>query len=85
MTHDSEVLGKEREIQVLCDRLHKAEMELATLKLERLCGETYTSVSQPTSINFVGPVAEGTSPNLLGPEGHGNKPTLTAPPQCGGG
>ena len=80
LTHDSEMLGKEREIKVLCDRLHKAEMQLATLKLERLCGGTYTSVSQPTSTNFVGPVAEGTSPNPLGPEGHNNKPTITAPP-----
>ena len=75
------MLGKDSEIKVFCDRLHKAEMELATLKLERLCGGTYTIVSQPTSNNFVGPVAEGRSPNSLGPEGHDNKPTITAPPQ----
>ena len=60
-------------------------MELATLKLERLCGGTYTSVCQPTSTNLVGPVVEGTSPNLLDLEGHDNKSTLTAPPPWSGG
>ena len=29
LTHDSKMLEKDREIRVLCDRLHKAEMELA--------------------------------------------------------
>ena len=45
LTHDSEMLRKESEIKVLYDRLHKAEMELATLKLERFCDGAYTSVS----------------------------------------
>ena len=31
LTHDEEMSEKEREIKVLCDRLHRTEMELATL------------------------------------------------------
>ena len=62
LTHDSEMLEKDREIRVLCDRLHKAEMELATLKLERLSAGTHPRVSHSTTTNLMGPTAEGAIP-----------------------
>ena len=68
MTHDSEMFEKDRKIKVLCDRLCKVKMELATLKLERLSAGTRTSVSPPTSTNFVGPMVGGASIHPLGPE-----------------
>ena len=46
LTYDEEMSEKEREIKVLCDRLHRTEMELATLKLEKLSEGTQSSVSQ---------------------------------------
>ena len=75
LTHDSEMLEKDREIRVLCDRLHKAEMELATLKLERLSAGTHPSVSHSTATNLIGPTAEGAGLNPLGLE---NKPVITS-------
>jgi len=45
LTHDSEMFEKKRKIQVLCDRLQRTEMELVTLKIERLCVGTHQSVS----------------------------------------
>ena len=65
LTHDSEMLEKDREIRVLCDRLHKAEMELATLKLERLSAGTHPSVSHSTTTNLLGPAAAGAGLNPL--------------------
>ena len=62
LTHDSEMLEKDREIRVLCDRLHKAEIELATLKLERLSAGTHPRVSHSTTTNLMGPTAEGAIP-----------------------
>ena len=61
------MFGKEKEIKVLCDRLHKAEMELPTLKLERLSAGTHPSVSHSTTTNTVGPIAGGAGLNPLGP------------------
>ena len=85
LTHDTEMFEKEREIKVLCDRLHKAEMELATLKLERLSAGTYPSVSHSTTTNIVGPIAGGVSLNPLGPGGQDNKPVITSLPEWSGG
>ena len=59
-----------RRTKVLCDRLHKVEIELATLKLERLSAGIHTSVSQPTNTNLAGPMAGRASMSPLGPEGH---------------
>ena len=77
LTHANEMLEKEREIRVLCDRLHKAEMELAALKLERLSARTHPSVSHSTTTNLIGPTAEGTglNPSSLGEH---NKPLVTS-------
>ena len=75
LTHDSEMLEKDREIRILCDRLHKAEMELATLKLERLSAGTHPSVSHSTTTNLIGPAAAGVGLNPLGLE---NKPVITS-------
>ena len=69
------MLEKDREIRVLCDRLHKAEMELTTLKLERLSAGTHPSVSHSTATNLIGPAAEGAGLNPLGLE---NKPVITS-------
>ena len=75
LTHDSEMLEKDREIRVLYDRQHKAEMELATLKLERLSAGTHPSVSHSTTANLIGPAAAGAGLNPLGLE---NKPVITS-------
>ena len=83
LTHDSEMIGKQREIKVLCDRLHRVEMELATLRLERLNAATHPTVSQSTCTNFAGSVTGGTSLNPLGPGGYNNKPTFTLPEWSG--
>ena len=66
-------------MKVLCDRLSKVEIELSTLKLERLSAGPHTSVSQPTSTNLVGPVAVEASVNPLGP-----KPIITTIPKWSG-
>ena len=85
LTHNTEMFGKEREIKVLCDRLHKAEMELATLKLERLSAGTHLSVSHSTTTNIVGPIAGGAGLNPLGPGGQDIRPVITSLPEWSGG
>ena len=72
-------------MKVLCDRLHKAEMELATLKLERLSAGTHPSVSHSTTTNIVGPIAGGAGLNPLGPGGQDIKPVITSLPEWRGG
>ena len=64
LTHDSEMFEKEREIQVLCDRLQRTEMELATLKMERLRVGTHQSVSQSIYTDTVEPVVGAANVNL---------------------
>ena len=59
-----------RRIKVLGDKLRKVEIELSTLKLERLSAGIHTSVSQPTNTNLAGPMAGRASMSPLGPEGH---------------
>ena len=78
LTHDSEMLEKDREIEVLCDRLHKAVMELATLKLERLSAGTHPNVSHSTTTNLLGPAAEGAGLNPSGLGEHENNPMITS-------
>ena len=68
-------------MKVLCDRLHRVEMELTTPKLEWLSAGTHPRVSQSISSNFVEPVAAATSLNPLGPEGHDSKSVITAVPE----
>ena len=74
------MFGKEREIRVPCNRLHKVEVELATLKLEKLYGGRHPSVSHTTATNFERPSAGGAGLNLLGPRGRDNKPVITSLP-----
>ena len=83
LTHDSEMIGKQREIKVLCDKLRRVEMELATLKLERLNAAMHPTVSQSTCTNFAGSMTGGTSLNPLGPGGYNNKPTFRLPEWSG--
>ena len=85
LTHDEEMSEKEREIKVLCDRLHRTEMELATLKLEKLSEGTQSSVSQSIYGISVGFVLGGASVNPLGPFGQDYKPMVaTLPVQSAG-
>ena len=67
LTHDSEMFEKQKEIKVLCDRLRRVEMELATLKLERLNAATHPRVSQSTCTNFAGLVISGVTRLLMIP------------------
>ena len=66
LTHDEEMFEKEREIKALCDRLHRTEMELATLKFEKLSEGTQSSVSQSICGNSVGLVVGGAPLGLFG-------------------
>jgi len=71
---------KEREIQVLCDRLQRTEMELATLKMERLRVGTHQSVSQSIYTDTVEPLVGVASVNPLGSFGQDSKPVITTLP-----
>ena len=52
---------KQKEIQLLCDRLQRTEMELATLKLERLCTGTHHTIIQSICTETVEYVVGGAS------------------------
>ena len=69
LIHDDEMLKKDEEIEILSDKLQKLEIELATIKLERLSPGTSTSVSQSISSSFVGSLPGGVSVSVSGPEG----------------
>ena len=85
LNHDDEMFKKDEEIKILSDKLQKLEIELATMKLERLSAGTSTSVSQSISSSFVGSVPGGVSVSILGPEGCDNKPITATIPRWSGG
>jgi len=68
---------KEKEIQILCDRLQRTEMELATLKLEKLGAGTQQTASQSTCTETMEHVVGAQSVGLFGQD---NKPLITTPP-----
>ena len=85
LNHDDEMFKKDEEIKIFSDKLQKLEIELATMKLERLSTGTSTSVSQSISSSFVGSVPGGVSVSILGPEGRDNKPITATIPRWSGG
>ena len=85
LIHDDEMFKKDEEIKILSDKLQKLEIELATMKLERLSVGTSTSVSHSISSSFVGSVPGGVSISILGPEGRDNKLINTTIPRWSGG
>ena len=68
LVHDNIRCLKKIVKQVLCDRLRNTEMELATLKLERLnlSAGTHLAVSQPTCSETVQHMVRAASVDLLG-------------------
>ena len=42
LSHDSDMFEKEQEIELLSEKLQRAEMELARLKMEKLSGNYHT-------------------------------------------
>ena len=85
LNHDDEMFKKDEEIKILSDKLQKLEIELATMKLERLSAGTSTSVSHSISSSFVGSVPGGVSVSVSGPEGSDNKPITATIPRWSGG